>query len=108
MAKADLWEGTADTKPWINLCGRYVTALVLNPGVEQHQLDINDPIFLFLEDMLLRVAEHNAKSSLSLDQLTCKRHRVFQGAPSRGRQLYFTFPSAPDHAKYEKHPFLPY
>ena len=23
-------------------------------------------------------------------------HRVLQGAPPRGRQLYFTFPSAPD------------
>ena len=26
----------------------------------------------------------------------CNCHRVLQGAPPRGRQLYFTFPGAPD------------
>ena len=34
-------------------------------------------------------------------------HRVLQGAPPRGRQLYFTFPSAPDPLfKASKAPFL--
>ena len=30
------------------------------------------------------------------DQSKCSGHRDLQGAPPRGRQLYFTFPSAPD------------
>ena len=29
-------------------------------------------------------------------EISLKNHRVLQGAPPRGRQLYFTFPSAPD------------
>ena len=34
-------------------------------------------------------------------------HRVLEGAPPRGRQLYFTFPSAPDPLfKASKAPFL--
>ena len=37
----------------------------------------------------------------------CENHRVLQGARPRGRQLYFTFPSAPDPLfKASKAPFL--
>ena len=35
-------------------------------------------------------------------------HRVLQGAPPRGRQLYFTFQVLQTlYSKHQKHPFLP-
>ena len=39
---------------------------------------------------------HRARNSLKAIQNYPQNHRVLQGAPSRGQQLYFTFPSAPD------------
>ena len=42
-----------------------------------------------------------------LRNCNCRDHRVLQGAPPRGRQLYFNFPSAPDPLfKASKAPFL--
>ena len=49
-----------------------------------------------------------AKTSEKVQKKIGKVHRALQGGPPKGRQLYFTLPTAPDPLfKASKHPFLP-